>query len=134
MTVPIILHLPHDSTFIPEDLRQDFLLSDQELQAELNWITDHTTDLIFQQAFPDAQSVVFPVSRFVADPECFSEDSQEPMSQVGMGVTLGGLCVSHHLSSPAKLSVRSYWSDTTILITKSSQRQLKSLSWLMTIA
>ena len=81
MTVPIILHLPHDSTFIPEDLRQDFLLSDQELQAELNWITDHTTDLIFQQAFPDAQSVVFPVSRLVADPECFSEDSQDPMSQ-----------------------------------------------------
>ena len=108
MTVPIILHLPHDSTFIPEDLRQDFLLSDQELQAELNWITDHTTDLIFQQAFPDAQSVVFPVSRLVVNPERFSDDSQELMSQVGMGVTLGDLCVSHHLSSPAKLSVRSY--------------------------
>ena len=51
MSSPIVLHLPHAATFIPEDLRQDFLLSDQELQEELNRITDHATDLIFQQAF-----------------------------------------------------------------------------------
>ena len=31
--------------------------------------------------------IVFPVSRLVVDPERFSEDPQEPMSQVGMGVT-----------------------------------------------
>ncbi len=83
----MILHLPHASTFIPEDLRQDFLLSDQELQEELNRTTDHATDAIFQQAFPEAKAIVFPVSRLVVDPERFSEDSQEPMSQVGMGVT-----------------------------------------------
>ena len=87
MSPPIVLHLPHASTFIPEDLRDDFLLSGQELQEEINRLTDHATDLIFQQAFPEAQSVVFPVSRLVVDPERFSEDSQEPMSQVGMGVT-----------------------------------------------
>ena len=82
-----MLHLPHASTFIPEDLRDDFLLSDQELLAELNRITDHTTDLIFKQVFPEAKAIVFPVSRLVVDPERFSDDSQEPMSQVGMGVT-----------------------------------------------
>ena len=87
MSVSMILHLPHASTFIPEDLRQDFLLSDQELQEELNRITDHATDQIFQQAFPEAKAIVFPVSRLVVDPERFSEDSQEPMSQIGMGVT-----------------------------------------------
>ena len=31
--------------------------------------------------------MLFPFKRLVVDPECFSEDSQEPMSQVGMGVT-----------------------------------------------
>ena len=83
----MILHLPHASTLIPEDLRNDFLLSDQELQEELNRITDHATDLIFQQAFSEAKAIMFPVSRLVVDPERFSEDSQEPMSQVGMCVT-----------------------------------------------
>ena len=83
----MILHLPHASTLIPEDLKNDFLLSDQDLQEELNRITDHATDQIFQQAFPKANAIVFPVSRLVVDPERFSDDSQEPMSRVGMGVT-----------------------------------------------
>ena len=64
----MILHLSHDSTFILEDLRQDFLLSDNELQEELNWITDHGTDVIFQKAFPKAHAVVFTDSRLVLDP------------------------------------------------------------------
>ena len=83
----MILHLPHASTLIPEDLRQDFLLSDQELREELNRITDHATDAIFPGAFPKANAIVFPVSRLVVDPERCSDDSEEPMSQVGMGVT-----------------------------------------------
>ena len=91
MSSPILLHLLHASTLIPEDLRQDFLLSDQELLEEVNRITDHATDQIFQQAFPKANAIVFPVSRLVVvDPERFSDDSQEPMSQVGMGVTYTG--------------------------------------------
>ena len=88
----MILHLPQTSTLIPKNLRQDFLLSDQELREELNRITDHATDAIFQGAFPKANAIVFPVNRLVVDPERFSDDSQEPMSQepmsqVGMGVT-----------------------------------------------
>ena len=71
----MILHLPHASTLIPEDLRDEFLLSDEDLQEELNRITDHATDVIFQQAFPEANAIVFPVSRLVVDPERFSEDS-----------------------------------------------------------
>ena len=71
----MILHLPHASTLIPEDLRDEFLLSDEDLQKELNRITDHATDVIFQQAFPEAKAIVFPVSRLVVDPERFSGDS-----------------------------------------------------------
>jgi N-formylglutamate amidohydrolase len=69
MTSCLVLHIPHASTKIPADLRGTFLLSDQELQAELDRITDHATDLIFQHAFPGAPAVVFPVSRLVVDPE-----------------------------------------------------------------
>ncbi len=47
MSSPIVLQLPHASTFILEDLRDDFMLSDEELQEELNRITDHATDQIF---------------------------------------------------------------------------------------
>ena len=94
MTTPIVLHLPHASTLIPEDLRDDFLLGELELQEELNRITDHATDRIFLKAFPEAEPIVFPVSRLVVDPERFFDDFEEPMSQVGMGVlyTRGSLC------------------------------------------
>ena len=87
MSSSVVLHLPQASTFLSEDLLQDFFLSDQELQEELNRITDHATDRIFQQVFPEAKAIVFPVSRIIVDPERFSDDSQERMSQLGMGVT-----------------------------------------------
>ena len=80
MSSSIVLHLPHASTLIPKDLRDDFMLSDEELREELNRITDHATDAIFPGAFPKANAIVFPVSRLVVDPERFSDDSQEPMS------------------------------------------------------
>ena len=83
---PLVLHIPHASTEIPPDLRDTFLLSEQELQVEINRITDHATDLIFQQAFPAAPAAVFPISRLVVDPERFCDDSKEPMNSVGMGV------------------------------------------------
>ena len=87
MSSPILLHLPHASSFFPEDSLQDFLLSDQELQGDLNHITDHATDRISQQVFPEVKAIVFPVSWFFVDLGCFSDDSQQLMSQVGKGVT-----------------------------------------------
>ena len=86
MISSLVLHIPHASPKIPPDLRDTFLLSDQALQAELNRITDHATDLIFPKAFPAAPAAVFPISRLVVDPERFCDDSKKPMSRVGMGV------------------------------------------------
>ena len=86
MISSLVLHIPHASTEIPPDLRDTFLLSEQELQVEINRITDHATDLIFQEAFPAALAAVFPISRLVVDPERFCDDSKEPMNSVGMGV------------------------------------------------
>ena len=87
MSSPILLYFPYASNFFLEDPLQDFLLSDQEPQEELNHITDHATDRIFQQVFPEVKAIVFPVSWFLVDLERFSDDSQKLMSQVGMCVT-----------------------------------------------
>ena len=40
----VILHVPHSATFIPDDLRKNILLSDQELKAELDEILYNTAE------------------------------------------------------------------------------------------
>jgi N-formylglutamate amidohydrolase len=82
----IILHIPHSSTKIPDDLRNRFLLSDQELDDELLRMTDRYTDDLFNPEDIRYEKIVFPVSRLVVDPERFSDDQAEPMSKKGMGV------------------------------------------------
>jgi N-formylglutamate deformylase len=83
----IIFHIPHSSTFIPEDIRSDILLSDEELLAEIRLMTDWYTDELFDHAVSYlGNSIKFPVSRLVVDPERFADDETECMSEVGMGV------------------------------------------------
>jgi N-formylglutamate deformylase len=79
----LILHIPHASRVIPEELRDQMVLSDAELSAELIRMTDVFTDEIF--SFPGATVVRFLISRLLVDVERFPDDAQEPMSQVGMG-------------------------------------------------
>jgi N-formylglutamate amidohydrolase len=81
----IVLHIPHDSTFIPPDIRDTILLSDDALQQELIAMTDSFTAELFDFA-PDVPRVVFPVSRLIVDPERFVDDAREPMAACGMGV------------------------------------------------
>ena len=78
-TDAIILHIPHASTVLPSQV--DFLLGDEALAYEVDAMTDHHTDRLFD--LPGARRCVFPVSRLVIDPERFIED---PMESVGMGV------------------------------------------------
>jgi N-formylglutamate deformylase len=86
----IILHIPHASTALPEDV--SFLLDPVALAYEVNAMTDHHIDRLFE--LPGAQRCVFPVSRLVVDPERFLEDEME---RVGMGV------VYTHTSSGRRL-------------------------------
>ena len=79
----LILHIPHASSTIPADVRDQFLLSDADLADELVHMTDHATDELF--ASIDAPRVVHEVSRLVVDPERFADDADEPMSRRGMG-------------------------------------------------
>ena len=78
-TDAIILHIPHASTVLPSQV--DFLLGHEALAYEVDAMTDHQTDQLFDLS--GARHCVFPVSRLVVDPERFIDDEME---KVGMGV------------------------------------------------
>lgn len=80
---PVILHAPHGSRFIPEELKNTFLLSPAELEFEKDLMTDHfTNDLV--SSIDGASSLVNGLSRFVVDVERFPDEREEMLS-VGMG-------------------------------------------------
>ena len=81
----VVLHIPHDSTYIPDQVRSQYLLSDQDLALELQRMTDHFTHALFAEPPGDATVVRAPVSRLVVDVERFAKDDQEPMAARGMG-------------------------------------------------
>lgn len=70
---PVLIHVPHASTFIPPD----------DLTDELLKMTDLYTDELFDCG---RDMLVFPVSRLVCDVERFRDDTDEPMSEQGMGL------------------------------------------------
>ena len=47
---PIVVHIPHSSTYIPARYRHEICLGDAELTAELLAMTDRFTDQLFGQA------------------------------------------------------------------------------------
>ncbi len=81
---PIILHIPHSSTIIPLEIRDQFTVTDEVLDNEIRLMTDHYTDELFVSQNDNA--IIFPISRICVDPERFTYDAQEPMSKKGMGV------------------------------------------------
>lgn len=83
--IPVVLHIPHSGTVIPDDLRPDFAIPPEEIERELLLMTDWHTERLFRNALPGAEAVVFPVSRLVVDPERFPDDAREPMAALGMG-------------------------------------------------
>ena len=80
-----VMHIPHSSMVVPDDVRSTFVLSDAALDRELLRLTDRYTDELFALGPLVAIPVVFGVSRLVVDPERFTDDAMEPMSARGMG-------------------------------------------------
>ncbi|ALI98082.1 N-formylglutamate amidohydrolase [Rufibacter tibetensis] len=78
----LILHIPHSSTNIP--LKDGYLVDDEFLEAEMLKLTDWHTDDLFQSE--EDISIIANFSRVFCDPERFSDDEQEVMAKVGMGV------------------------------------------------
>jgi N-formylglutamate amidohydrolase len=86
---PVIIHVPHASTHIPDHIAQRLLLSAEELQQELDLMTDGLTDQLARLASQKARVTPWifenTLSRLVFDPERFPDET-EVMNQVGMGV------------------------------------------------
>jgi N-formylglutamate deformylase len=80
---PILIHIPHSSTFIPKDNRESILLSDYALQRELLLMTDRYIDELFDLLGYNTH--INHISRLVMDSERFRSDKDEEMAQVGMG-------------------------------------------------
>lgn len=82
MTSSVLLHVPHSSRTIPADVRAGIVLSEADLDRELDLMTDSLTEEL-ARAVSD-RVLAAPVSRLVVDVERFPDD-RESMNAVGMG-------------------------------------------------
>lgn len=80
-----VLHIPHASVLIGDDIRASFSIDEAALADEVLAMTDWFTHELFSLEGPLSASVVYPVSRLVVDPERFVDDDIEPMASRGMG-------------------------------------------------
>jgi N-formylglutamate deformylase len=83
---PIVVHVPHSATTLPDDVRGALLLTEAELAEELRRMTDHRTELLASDVGQHgAARMVNRWSRLAVDPERFLDPSEEEMEAVGMG-------------------------------------------------
>jgi N-formylglutamate deformylase len=107
---PIIIHVPHSSTFIPPEIRKDILLSDNELQSELLTMTDWYTEEFAAIDEKYGNIIKYGFSRLVVDPERFRDDTNEIMSTTGMGAV--------YVSTSGKKKLRILSNDKRELLLK----------------
>ncbi len=86
--LPVIVHVPHAGTLIPDDVRETFVASRETLAWDLERSTDHAVDELWEDAIDHGATLVTNrVSRLVCDVERFTDDMRErPMTDVGRGV------------------------------------------------
>lgn len=110
----VVLHLPHDSTFLPDWTREQFSVDRATLERELALLTDHHTARLFG-AGQSCARVRAEVSRVVVDVERFDKDSKERMAKRGLGVvyrkTSDGRALRHPIDARtrARLLDELYW-------------------------
>ena len=79
----LLIHIPHSSTAVPEDVRKGILLTDKALAQEILTVADLYTDALFE--LEGAARIRNEYCRIVFDPERFRSDDAEPMARFGMG-------------------------------------------------
>jgi N-formylglutamate amidohydrolase len=93
---PVILHVPHASTQVDDDVRARIRLADAALATELALLTDAHTDVLAERAAAAARIEPFRFvnlrSRLVVDPERFPDDREE-LRAAGLGAVY--TCTSH---------------------------------------
>jgi N-formylglutamate deformylase len=77
----IVVHSPHASVLIPDDVRSRFCVSSAEIDRELILMTDRFTDDLFCLDIPGVDHLLYDASRLVVDPERFRSDADETMAQ-----------------------------------------------------
>lgn len=109
----VVLHVPHDSTYIPPEVRDQFVLNDVELSEEVRCMTDHLTEALFAGEASASNIVRANVSRLVVDVERFADDSKETMAALGMGaiyrVTSSLQALRRYLKEAEKLALMAQW-------------------------
>ena len=76
----IIFHIPHSSCRIPEEYRDQFILTDDELKTEARLMADLFTDKLAENMHEE--QIIFPISRIVCYVERFRDDKEEEMARV----------------------------------------------------
>lgn len=82
----LVIHVPHASLSIPDDVWPEFLVARAAVEAEALASADLFTDEMARQAWPLAHIIEAEVSRIVVDVERYDDDSKEVMDEVGRGV------------------------------------------------
>lgn len=86
--LPLLVHIPHAGTLIPDDVRETFVASRETVAWDLERSTDHAVDELWEDAVDHGATILINhVNRLVCDVERFPDDALErPMSDLGRGV------------------------------------------------
>lgn len=102
--LPILAHIPHAGTHIPDDIWDQFTVDRQTLWRELVTLTDwYTNELYGTPAITRCQT---PINRLVVDLERYLDDEKEPKAQVGQGVIYTHDCAGNRIRKPVSQEAR----------------------------
>jgi N-formylglutamate amidohydrolase len=127
----MIFHIPHSSTYIPEDHCSYYKIDSDRLKQELLSMTDAFTDELFgAHVMPGDSKVVFQISRLVVDPERFIDDQDEPLSDIGMGViytsTLNGELLREVPPGVRESLIGQYYTPHHQALTKAAENEIQT--------
>ena len=84
----LLVHVPHASTHIPENLRNDFIIGNDFIDKESKISADLYTDQLARQAWPFATIIEAKISRIVLDVERYEDDSEETRRSLAVELSI----------------------------------------------